>query len=379
MNKRLVAKILVLSLMLTLLLPGCAKKKETTVSLSSITESTTTEEPSTTTTEKAPTSVPTTDATTESTPESSEEPTETDEPSDTSESETTQEPSETTAPPPETTTQPSETVPPPPPPTFADPGDDPDYLSQLQQRRETIIANAAYYDSLDNDCKDSWCYKRMTDHSPSGSYEYFTIADYNGVYRNKNVAEGDKVIYLTFDCGYASSRTSAILDVLAQHNVKASFFVTKNYLQGCMDLAIRMKQEGHMVCNHTVSHSNLVNMSVEEICAEIFDVAEYFYTNSGYKLDPYFRPPAGTYTVRMMSIIRDAGYKTVFWSMAYQDYDQKHPPEPGYVTDQFVKYHHNGAIVLMHNDCQANVDELDAVLTYLESEGYRFGLLNELG
>lgn len=255
---------------------------------------------------------------------------------------------------------------------------DEDYLSYLKELRRSIVANASYYDSLDNVMKESWCFKRMEDHAQSRSYEFFKIADYNGVYVNKNVSDDDKVIYLTFDCGYPSDKTVSILDTLAKHGAKASFFVTKMYLEKCSDYAVRMKQEGHMVCNHTVTHTDLVPKSVEEIAGEIFDVAEYFYEKTGYKMDPYFRTPKGTYTPRLMTIISDCGYKTVFWSIAYNDYEPSAQPEPGFVTNHFATYHHNGAIALMHNDSQSNVNELDAVLTLLENEGYRFGLLNEL-
>ena len=184
--------------------------------------------------------------------------------------------------------------------------------------------------------------------------------------------------YLTFDCGYPSDKTVSILDTLKKHDAKASFFVTKMYLEECSDYAVRMKEEGHMVCNHTVTHSDLVPMTVEEIANEIFDTEEYFYEKTGYTLDPYFRTPKGTYTKRLMTILTDAGYTTVFWSIAYNDYTPSAQPEPGYVTDHFRTYHHNGAIALMHNDSSSNVNELDAVLTLLENEGYRFGLLDEL-
>ena len=253
-----------------------------------------------------------------------------------------------------------------------------DYLSQIRALRKKITDNASYYDSLDNTMKESWCFQRKTDHSVSGSYEFFTIKDYNGAYINDHVPEGEKVIYLTFDCGYPSDKTVSLLDTLKKHNAKASFFVTKMYLEKCSDYAVRMKEEGHMVCNHTVTHSDLVPMTVEQITSEIFDTAEYFYEKTGYSLDPYFRTPKGTYTKRLMTLISDCGYKTVFWSIAYNDYTPSAQPEPGFVLDHFQTYHHNGAIALMHNDSQSNVNELDAVLTYLEGEGYRFGLLDEL-
>ena len=290
----------------------------------------------------------------------------------TEETSATEEPTEPET---ETTKEPSKTDPSISP---SDTGASSDTLSEIRKLREKITGNASYYDSLDNTMKESWCFRRKTDHSVSGSYEFFKIKDFNGAYINDHVPEGDKVIYLTFDCGYPSDKTVPILDTLKKHNVKASFFVTKMYLEKCSEYAVRMKEEGHMVCNHTVTHSDLVPMSVDQIAGEIFDVAEYFYEKTGYTLDPYFRTPKGTYTKKLMTIISDAGYKTVFWSIAYNDYTPSAQPEPGYVLDHFRTYHHNGAIALMHNDSQSNVNELDAVLTYLEKEGYRFGLLNEL-
>ncbi|MBO4927286.1 MAG: polysaccharide deacetylase family protein [Clostridiales bacterium] len=388
MNKRVITKLLALFVIAAFLLPGCSSAKapasdasgeqassqgtdlteseepsssedtkDTSAPEDTTEESTeaTTEEPSSETTEE------TTEVTTEAT---SEETT-----SETTEETTVETTKETTV----ETTEAPELVHPEPKPL--DP--DSDYLEQLESLRSHIIANADYYNSLDNNPKESWCFKRMDDHSQSYSYEYFDISEYNGVYVNKNVSDDDKVIYLTFDCGYPSDKTATILDILAEHNAKASFFVTKMYLEECSDYAIRMKEEGHMVCNHTVTHSDLVPMDVEQICSEIFDVAEYFYNKTGYTLDPYFRTPKGTYTKKLMTILTDAGYKTVFWSIAYNDYSDEQP-EPGYVTNHFATYHHNGAIALMHNDSSSNVAELDAVLTLLENEGYRFGLLNEL-
>lgn len=258
------------------------------------------------------------------------------------------------------------------------PSDIIDPIEKCEYLRKVLIDNTDYYDSLDNSAKDTWCFKRKKDHTQSGTYEFFAINDYNGYYVNKNVTDDDKVIYLTFDCGYPSDLTVQILDTLAAHNAKASFFVTKMYLKSCSKYALRMKEEGHMVCNHTVSHTDLKEKSVEKIAAEILDCAEYFYEVTGYEFDPFFRTPTGTYTKRLLSLIRDAGYTTVFWSMAYVDYDTKNQPAPGYVINHFTTYHHNGAIALMHNDSTSNVKELDAVLTMLEEQGYRFGLLDEL-
>lgn len=254
----------------------------------------------------------------------------------------------------------------------------PSPLEKIEATRAKLLANVDYYNSLDNTSERTWQFIRMKDHTQSGTREFMPIADYGGFYVDKSVTDDDKVIYLTFDCGYPSDKTVKILDTLKKHNAKASFFVTKMYLEKCSDYAIRMKQEGHAVCNHTVSHSDLRTMSVEKIVSEILDAAEYFYNKTGYEFDPFFRTPSGSYTVRLLTLIQDAGYRTVFWSIAYGDYDKNNPPAPGYVTNHFKTYYHNGAVALMHNDCQQNADELDAVLTFLEGQGYRFALLDEV-
>ncbi len=253
-----------------------------------------------------------------------------------------------------------------------------DPIAKMEDIRSSIIANKDHYMSLSDDNPNTWSFKRMKDHTVSGSYETFKISDYNSCYADLNVTDDDKVIYLTFDCGYPSDLTAKILDTLKAHNAKANFFVTKMYLEGCGDYARRMKAEGHAVCNHTVHHEDLRGKSVEKVVSEIIDAAEYFYKITGYEFDPYFRTPTGAYTKRLLSIARDCGYKTVFWSIAYGDYDVDNQPAPGFVLDHFTTYHHNGAIALMHNASTSNVNELDAVLTMLEKEGYRFALLNEL-
>ncbi len=294
----------------------------------------------------------------------------------------TEEPTEAPTPTPEPMPTPEPTPTPKPAPAYKGsleiPSDITDPIDKLEYIRAQLIANKDYYDSLDNYNNQTWCFKRMKDHSQSGSYESFKIADYNSCYVDENVTDDDKKIYLTFDCGYPSKNTEKILDILAAHNVKANFFVTKMYLEECQDYARRMVEEGHAVCNHTVSHVDLTNMSVEKIASEILDVAEYFYQITGTEFAPYLRTPTGAYTKRLLTLINDCGYKTVFWSIAYGDYDKNNQPAPGYVTDHFATYHHNGAIALMHNDSSSNVNELDAVLTLLEEAGYRFALLNEL-
>ena len=99
---------------------------------------------------------------------------------------------------------------------------------------------------------------------------------------------------------------------------------------------------------------------------------------TGYELDLFYRPPKGEYSQRSLQVAKDLGYTTVFWSMAYLDYDVNNQPSREHVVEHFKKYYHPGAIPLLHNVSQANHDALQQVLQDLKKEGYTFGSLYDL-
>ena len=248
--------------------------------------------------------------------------------------------------------------------------------AEVKNRVLQNIADNAYA-SLDN-TNGSWWFRRKNNHVPSGSGEIFKIAAYEGFYINTKATEEDKVLYLTLDCGYGSSNTDTILDVFKKHEIKATFFVTGNYMKACPEEVKRMVAEGHTVANHSATHTKLTKLTEEEIYQEIISCEEKFYEITGTQMAMYFRPPEGAYSKRTMQITKDLGYKTIFWSLAYNDYDKKNQPGKEYVLDHFETYHHNGAIPLMHNDSDSNMEAMDGVITFLKAQGYRFGTLDEL-
>ena len=187
-----------------------------------------------------------------------------------------------------------------------------------------------------------------------------------------------KVMYLTFDCGYENGYTEQILDTLKKHNAKACFFVTQTYIRDNVELVKRMKEEGHQVGNHTVTHPSMPGISVEKQKEELQTCADYMKEATGYRMDPYFRPPSGEYSERVLQLAKDMGYKTIFWSMAYLDYDVNNQPGKDYVIEHFDKYYHNGAIPLMHNVSESNAQALDTMLSNLTELGYRFVSLDEM-
>lgn len=258
-------------------------------------------------------------------------------------------------------------------PTDAEENDTEKSTEQERTEDMTLLRN---YDEISN-TKFSWYIVRSSDHGVSDCDHSFQIEQYDAYYADLDAGD-DKVIYLTFDCGYENGYTEQILDVLKKHNAKGCFFVTQTYIRDNVELVKRMKEEGHLVGNHTVTHPSMPGISIDEQKEELSACADYMKEATGYDMDMYFRPPSGEYSERVLQLAKDMGYKTIFWSMAYLDYDVNNQPGASYVIEHFEKYYHNGAIPLIHNVSESNANALDTVLKNLEAKGYRFALLDEM-
>ena len=210
---------------------------------------------------------------------------------------------------------------------------------------------------------------------PVGNASIEELRPYNAYYADDT---NEKKIYLTFDCGYENGNTPLILDALKKHQAPAVFFVVGNFISDNPDLIKRIVSEGHIVGNHTVHHKSMPTLSDRDNKQEIIDCAEYCKEATGYEMDHFIRPPMGEYNEKTLKLTKSMGYKTIFWSMAYVDFDVNKQPGKQYVVEHFKKYTHNGAIPLMHNVSQSNAEALDEVITNLKKEGYQFESLKNL-
>lgn len=221
-----------------------------------------------------------------------------------------------------------------------------------------------------------WWLKRNENHQTPEVSDYIDLSKYDAYYVNPKCKK--KKIFLTFDCGYENGFTPKILDVLKKQKIVAAFFVTKPFIREGRELVRRMKKEGHIVGNHTVHHKSMPTLSDRDNKQEIIDCAEYCKEATGYEMDHFIRPPMGEYNEKTLKLTKLMGYKTIFWSMAYVDFDVNKQPGKQYVVEHFKKYTHNGAIPLMHNVSQSNAEALDEVITNLKKEGYQFESLKKL-
>lgn len=211
---------------------------------------------------------------------------------------------------------------------------------------------------------------------PTGNTSATDLKQYNAYYVGD---ANEKIIYLTFDCGYENGNTEAILDALQKHNVKATFFVVGHYLESAPDLVNRMITDGHTVGNHTYHHPDMSTISSKDkFQKEMDDVAALFEETTGQKMAMYYRPPQGKYSIDNLKMAKELGYHTFFWSLAYVDWNQDSQPSHEEAFQKLTGRIHPGAVVLLHNTSKTNGEILDELLRKWEEMGYTFGVLQDL-
>ena len=212
--------------------------------------------------------------------------------------------------------------------------------------------------------------------APIGPASVQSLGKFDAVYLGDT---SEKVIYLTFDAGYENGCSAKILDILKAHDVPAAFFLVGNYMQKNADLVRRMVDEGHIVGNHTMHHYDMSKLSDKDAFSkELTSLEDCFKEITGKELPKYYRPPQGTYSEENLSMAKELGYKTVFWSLAYVDWLNDKQPTREEAFHKLLPRTHNGAVVLLHSTSATNAEILDELLTKWEDEGFRFGSVDEL-
>ena len=212
--------------------------------------------------------------------------------------------------------------------------------------------------------------------APNGPASTAQLSKYDAAYLGKT---NEKVIYLTFDAGYENGSTAKILDVLKKHEVPAAFFLVGNYIEKNADLVRRMVAEGHTVGNHTMHHYDMSKLSDKAAFQkELTDLENLYKEVIGSDMPKFYRPPQGIYSEDNLKMAKEMGYKTVFWSLAYVDWNNDSQPTAEYAFSKLLPRTHDGMVVLLHSTSATNAEILDELLTKWEDMGYRFAQIEEL-
>lgn len=212
--------------------------------------------------------------------------------------------------------------------------------------------------------------------APNGPTSRETLREYDAAYVGD---PEEKVLYLTFDAGYENGCTAQILDTLKKHDVKAAFFLVGNYLQKNADLVRRMVEEGHIVGNHTMTHPDMSAITEKEAFQkELSGLETLFKEVTGKELPRFYRPPQGIYSEENLKMAKELGYRTVFWSLAYKDWENNNQPTADYALGKLIPRTHNGAVILLHSTSKTNAEVLDELLKQWKNLGYRFETIDNL-
>lgn len=222
-----------------------------------------------------------------------------------------------------------------------------------------------------------WGFKRNTNHEPPSAGQELDqlLAKYGSFYLGD---VSSKTIYLTFDNGYENGYTAQILDILKEKQVPATFFVTGHYLKTQPDLVRRMVREGHIVGNHSWSHPDLTQVSDERFRQELERVEQEFERITGEKKMAYLRPPRGIFSERTLALSAELGYRNVFWSLAFVDWQTDRQRGWQYAYRNIMDQIHPGAVILLHTVSRDNAEALAKVIDDLKAQEYQFASLDDL-
>jgi len=182
-------------------------------------------------------------------------------------------------------------------------------------------------------------------------------------------------IAMTFDDGPSATLTPKLLDLLAAHHIKATFFVIGENVAEHPDIVARAAREGHEIANHSWSHPNLAKMSDDGVRRQLWQTDAAIKSAAGTR-PTLLRPPYGSITEREKRWIHDEfGYQIVLWDV--DPYDWKRPG-PAVVRNRILQETRPGSIVLSHDIHPGTIEAMPSTFDALEAKGFKFATVSEL-
>ena len=193
-----------------------------------------------------------------------------------------------------------------------------------------------------------------------------------------------KQIALTFDDGPNGEYTLEILEILKIYNTKAAFFFPAKNIERAQKIALMVKEQGHIIGNHTYDHPHLNSLNKEKILEQIEKSEKVFKEILDIK-PRYFRPPYGEYNKTVEKIIRKKGYRLVLWDMDCFSMDWLDRPSKT-IADISTQRAKDGSIILLHDgrNIKENiprnntVEALKQIIPVLKQKGFDIVTLDQI-
>ncbi len=186
-----------------------------------------------------------------------------------------------------------------------------------------------------------------------------------------------KKIALTLDAGASAAPTSSILDTLKANGLRVTFFLTGKWCEDNEVIVKRIANEGHEIANHTYSHPDLRKLSEDKIVDQLARTNNIIVRITGHGCAPYFRAPFGARDSRVLEVAKDAGYRSIYWSLDSWDAFKKNVTSKE-ISDRVLGRLQDGDIVLMHCGSKPTADALPGLISEIQARGYEIVTVSEL-
>ena len=191
-----------------------------------------------------------------------------------------------------------------------------------------------------------------------------------------SVETDEKKVALSFDAAWGNEDTQQILDILKEHNIHVTFFMTGGWVENFPDDVKKIYEAGHDLANHSENHKNMSQLADDECQSELLKVHEKVKELTGVEMN-LFRPPYGDYDNEVILNATACGYYSIQWNIDSLDWKN-------YGVDSIIKTvtEHkdlkNGSIILMHNGAKYTAQALPKVIEGLKAKGYEIVPISEL-
>jgi peptidoglycan-N-acetylmuramic acid deacetylase len=244
-----------------------------------------------------------------------------------------------------------------------------------KQASSATVTAKTYKSANANDRKAySWYYMKQ----PKGKVPNFPgeTSQFASTMKALWVGTGKKV-YLTIDTGGPLGDTELLVKSLRDNHAKANFFIAGYNVKKDPEFVRTLVKDGHLVANHTMTHTDMNLQTDEQVKKEILDYEKLYTEVTGQEIQPYFRFPYGRYNMHLLSMVSDMGYASVFWSTAMKDWEpRKNGAEDPY--NDITNNLHDGNIILMHQGSPENIEALDRIIKGIRNAGYELALLTDI-
>ncbi len=192
-----------------------------------------------------------------------------------------------------------------------------------------------------------------------------------GMYSVDFIQPQSNYVWLTFNEINESGKTVKLLDTLREKGVKAVFFVTLSYVQNNEELVKRMIDEGHVIGNYTANCADVGDLTSNQLTSELDTLYNYVYETYGYEMY-LFRPPSGYFNEQALATAQSLGYRTVFWSFAYADWDAQMTTKQA--LNNALNKAHGGAIYSLSASSSLNQKMLADLIDGIREKGFEFAV-----